>query len=351
MAWEKIRITRDNGVVTDAQAPIIVSASRSTDIPAFYADWFFNRLEKGYCAWTNPFNGVQSYVSFAKTRFIVFWSKNPRPLIPYLPKLKEKRINCYIQFTLNDYEAEGLERGVPKLNERLDTFKQLVDILGKGHVVWRFDPLMLTDRISVADLLQKISFIGDNLLGYTEKLVFSYADIASYRKVRANLDANRINYREFTPETMHEFASGLTQLNQKWGYQLATCGEKIDLDNYGIAHNRCVDDELITRIAYEDPVLMKFLNMSIVHYFGKDFEPLPDGAIELTDTMYAMRKKDNKDKGQRAFCGCTNSKDIGQYNTCPHLCEYCYANSSKELAVQHWRKHKDNPYGENILGL
>ena len=349
MAWDKIKIIRDNGDVVEAQAPIIVSASRSTDIPAFYADWFFNRLEKGYCAWTNPFNGVQSYVSFEKTRFIVFWSKKPKPLIPYIHILKEKKINCYIQYTLNDYVDEGLEKGVPKIDERIDTFKKLVNILGKGHVVWRFDPLVLTDNITVSDLLRKIEYIGNNLQGYTEKLVFSYADIASYRKVRANLDANNINYTEFTSDTMNEFANGLTRLNQNWGYKLATCGEKIDLDYYGIEHNKCVDDELITRIAYDDAVLMKFLNTSVVSYFGKDFEPLPEGAIELTDTLYAIRKKDNKDKGQRQFCGCIKSKEIGQYNTCPHLCEYCYANSSKEIAVNNWRKHKDNPYRENIL--
>ena len=89
MAWDKIKIQRDNGEFVDAQAPVIISASRSTDIPAFYADWFFHRLEKGYSAWTNPFNGVNSYVSFQNTRFIVFWSKNPKPLLPYLEQLKE----------------------------------------------------------------------------------------------------------------------------------------------------------------------------------------------------------------------------------------------------------------------
>lgn len=351
MAWEKIKITKDNGETADAQAPIIVSASRSTDIPAFYADWFFNRLEKGYCAWTNPFNGVQSYVSFAKTRFIVFWSKNPKPLIPFLPILKQKRINCYIQFTLNDYEEERLEKGVPKLEDRIDTFKQLVDILGKRHVVWRFDPLVLTDSISVETLLRKIEYIGNQLHGYTEKLVFSFADIASYKKVRSNLETNGINYIEFSQDTMNAVAKGLTELNKKWGYQLATCGEKIDLDYYGILHNKCIDDELIIRIAFDDATLMHFLNISVVSYFGKDFESLPEGAIELSDTLYAIRKKDNKDKGQRQFCGCINSKDIGQYNTCPHLCEYCYANSSKEVAVRNWKKHKENTYDENILGL
>ena len=129
-----------------AQAPLIVSASRSTDIPAFYADWFFDRLEKGYSAWTNPFNGVKSYVSYDNTRFIVFWSKNPRPLLPYLHILKERNIKCYVQYTLNDYEQEKLEK-VPPLASRIETFKLLVEQLGKGAVIWRFDPMILTDDI------------------------------------------------------------------------------------------------------------------------------------------------------------------------------------------------------------
>ena len=351
MVWDKVKITRDNGEIVDAQAPLIISASRSTDIPAFYADWFFRRLEKGYSVWTNPFNGVQSYISYEKTRFIVFWSKNPRPLIPYLHILKEKHINCYIQFTMNDYEEEGLEKGVPKLTERIDTFKQLVEILGKGHVVWRFDPLVLTDTIQVQDLLRKIQYIGDALYGYTEKLVFSFADITEYKKVKNNLELNNIHYEVFTEATMHEMASGLTELNKNWNYELATCGEKISLEQYGILHNRCVDDILIAEIAYNDSILMKFLGIEVVSHLGKEFGTIiPDGTFELSDTLYLNKKRDNKDKGQRQFCGCIVSKDIGQYNTCPHLCEYCYANSSKVAAVRNWNKHKLDPYNENILG-
>ena len=179
--WKHTDLTIDERVVK-AQAPIIVSASRSTDIPAFYADWFFKRLEKGYSAWTNPFNGVKSYVSYEKTRFIVFWSKNPEKLIPYLDKLEQNspKINCYIQYTLNDYVDEELEKGVPSVDRRIETFRRLVDKLGMGRVIWRFDPLILTDRISMDDLLRKIENIGDQLVGYTEKLVFSFADIESY---------------------------------------------------------------------------------------------------------------------------------------------------------------------------
>ena len=128
--WDKIKIQRENGETVDAQAPIIVSASRSTDIPAFYTDWFFHRLKVGYSAWTNPFNGLKSYVTYQDTRFIVFWSKNPLPLLNHLDYLEERNIGCYIQYTLNDYEKEKLEQGVPALQQRIDTFKQLVDKLG-----------------------------------------------------------------------------------------------------------------------------------------------------------------------------------------------------------------------------
>ncbi|MBR4560294.1 MAG: DUF1848 domain-containing protein [Bacteroidales bacterium] len=333
--WQKTQIRRDNGMMAEAQAPVIISASRSTDIPAFYADWFFHRLKVGYSAWTNPFNGVKSFVSYEKCRFIVFWSKNPKPLLVHLDELKERNIGCYIQYTLNDYEKEGLEKGVPPLKERIDTFKRLVDQLGQGRVIWRFDPLILTDKVSLDDLLQKVENIGDQLSGYTEKLVFSYADIALYKKVKANLEKNHVNYAEWTTAQMEEFAQRLSELNQKWHYQLATCGEKIDIDRYGIQHNKCVDDDLMIRFAHHDKALMDFLGVEVKEsLFGTEI----------------VKKKDNRDKGQRQFCGCIVSKDIGEYNTCPHLCEYCYANASKEKAQENYNIHETNPLGETITG-
>ena len=350
--WNKELLLRENGERIWMQVPEIVSASRSTDIPAFYADWFFHRLKVGYSAWKNPFNGVNSYISYQNTRFIVFWSKNPKPLLGHLDELKGRNIGCYIQYTLNDYEKEGLEKGVPPLEERIDTFKRLVDQLGKGRVIWRFDPMILTDQIGLDDLLRKVENIGDRLQDYTEKLVFSYADIASYKKVRSNLEKSRINYREWTEPQMEEFAQGLSELNRKWHYQLATCGEKIDIGQYGIQHNRCVDDELMVRFAHHDKALMDFLGVEIKTVENSLFgtEPVPASAIRLSETQYALKKRDNRDKGQRQFCGCILSKDIGEYNTCPHLCEYCYANASKEVAARNYKEHKMNPLAETITG-
>lgn len=352
--WKKENLPRENGEIVSMQVPEIISASRSTDIPAFYADWFFHRMKVGYSAWTNPFNGVKGYVSYKNTRFIVFWSKNPRPLLKHLDYLKEREIGCYIQYTLNDYEKEGLERGVRPLNERIDTFKELVDKLGKGRVIWRFDPMILTDDISIDDLLSKVRNIGDQLKGYTEKLVFSYADIESYRKVKQNLLNNKIPYQDWNAIQMENFAARLSAMNieRGWNFQLATCGEKIDVAKYGIIHNRCIDGDLIVRIAWRDKNLMDIMKVKIedipVPSLFDDVE-LPEGAIILPNNHYFVSSH-KKDVGQRVFCECMASKDIGEYNTCPHLCEYCYANSTKQLALQNWKCHKDNPWGETIAG-
>lgn len=341
MDVKKITIRRENGETIEAQAPVIVSASRSTDIPAFYADWFLHRLKVGYSAWTNPFNGVRSYVAYDHTRLIVFWSKDPKPLLDAggcLDYLAERGINCYIQYTLNDYVAEKLECGVPPVQERIDTFRRLVDKLGFGKVIWRFDPMILTEQVGTEEILEKVGRIGSQLKGYTEKLVFSFADIRAYRKVQNNLNNNHIRYHEFEEEDMLAIARGLSELNCNWGYTLATCGEKIDIESFGIIHNKCVDDDLMIKYFRDDKKLMDYLGVEIIK--GDLFNP--------TDTI--IKHRNNKDKGQRLFCGCIASKDIGEYNTCPHLCEYCYANANKETAVCNWEQHQNNPYAETITG-
>lgn len=348
---DKVVITLDDGRQAEAQAPVIISASRSTDIPAFYSDWFFHRLQKGYSAWTNPFNGVKSYVSYENTQFIVFWSKNPEPIIPYLPVLQEKNIKCYIQFTLNDYDQEQLEKGVPKLEKRLETFKKLSSLLGKKAVVWRFDPLILTREISVDTLLTKIERIGDQLQNYTERFIFSFADIIEYKKVKSNLDKNNIQYINWDNNSMSELAQGISELNKKWNFYAATCAESIDLQKFGIHHSHCIDDSLIAQLSYPNKKIFDYLGLVIKETMLTlcDF-PDNDNEIKINDTVKAVRKKSNKDKGQRAGCGCVSSKDIGEYNTCPHLCEYCYANASKETALKNYAMHKHTPFSDTITG-
>lgn len=338
MNWDKIKIRLETGEFADAQAPIIISASRATDIPAFYADWLVARMKAGYVKWKNPFNGVPLYVTFSKARVIVFWSKNPRPIIRHLDFIQERIPNFYFQYTLNDYDNEKLEPNVPNVQSRIETFVKLSDRIGKEKVIWRFDPLILTDTIGVDELLRKVENIGNQLKGYTEKMVFSFADIKLYKKVQNNLRKSAINYQEFNESTMIEFTEGLQQLNDSWNFEVGTCAEKIPLEKYGIIHNKCIDDDLMIKLFQHDKILMDFLGVKITppDIFNSN------GSIE--------KKKNNKDKGQREFCGCINSKDIGEYNTCPHLCEYCYANTSKEIALENWKKHKQQPTNEMIKG-
>ncbi len=197
-SWDPIPLTIPDparhgaDIIVDAIAPLIVSASRSTDIPAFYGDWFMERLRAGYVKWKSPFGGNPVYVSFAKTRVFAFWSKNPAPFLPHLETLDRKGYRYYFLFTLNDYDAESLEPNVPPVDERIETFIRLSRRIGKGRVVWRFDPLVLSDRITVEDLLEKVRYIGDQIAPFTERLVFSFVDVEKYAKVQRNLRAGGV---------------------------------------------------------------------------------------------------------------------------------------------------------------
>lgn len=350
MPTDKLTITTSTGERVEAAAPVILSASRSTDIPAFYARWFFNRLEAGYCVWYNPFNRKPLYVSFARVRVIVFWTKNPAPIIPYLHLLDERGIHYYFQFTLNDYVAEGFEPGVPPVEKRAETFRELASMIGKEKVIWRFDPLIITPNSTPRDLLRKVWRVGNLLKGGTDKLVFSFVDVLAYRKVQANLvretgcfTRENVSAAEISEEQRREVVEGLVKLREAWMSQgwpvtLATCAEKINLEAYGIEHNRCIDGELMKRIFADDEELIYYLNTGTLPDISEGSlfrEPLPLPK-KLKDA------KAMKDKGQRPVCGCMVSKDIGMYNTCRHFCVYCYANTSRECVMKNAGRHSDS---------
>lgn len=333
--WEKIPIhIPDPGApsgtrTVEATAPVIVSASRSTDIPAFYGDWFMARLAAGYAKWKSPFGGTPVYVSFAKARVVVFWSKNPAPFLPHLDTLDRRGFGYYFLFSLNDYKEEGFEPNVPPLNERIATFIRLSKRIGKGRVVWRFDPLVLSDELTVAGLLRKIQKIGDRIAPFTERLVFSFVDIEKYGKVRRNLNAaGSKGAREFTDGEVLEFCTGLAALNQKWGLILSACGEQRDLSPYGIGRGQCIRYDLMVREFSGDTELMKFLS--------------PDGQQALFGKAEGARPENFlKDPGQRNACRCIVSKDIGQYSTCMHQCAYCYANTSTARVQRNYDRYAE----------
>ena len=203
---------------------------------------------------------------------------------------------------------------MPKLAQRLAAFKSLAELIGRHRVIWRFDPIIISNALTVDIVLKRIRNIAEVLSPYTEKFVFSYVDW--YRKTEKSLAKIDNSLCPPTQEEILLLASGISTISAGLHLQPATCAEPIDLTTYGIAKNKCVDDKLIARLCPGDPEIQSL-------YAPKNVQtsliPLPD-AIK-------------KDTGQRTPCGCVPSKDIGSYNTCMHLCAYCYANQSSKTVI------------------
>ncbi len=286
---------------------MILSVSRRTDIPALYSEWFYRRMEEGYVLVRNPMNHHQvSRIRLSPDVIdcIVFWSKNPRPLLARLPEIENYPF--YFQFALNAYGPD-LEERMPALFERIDTFKSLSKIIGPDRVIWRYDPVIVTDVYSVKFHMERFEFLARELRSFTKRCVISFVD--SYRKLRSNF--TRLGVRELSDEEMIALARCFSGICGEQGMILETCAERMDLSAFGIAHGHCIDGKLISDL------------------FGKKIS-VP------------------KDKNQRAECGCGSSVDIGQYNTCPYGFAYCYANFYAALTGKNYQDH--NPESPLLIG-
>jgi hypothetical protein len=310
--WPKINIITDAGEKVSAITPLIISASRSTDIPAFYGSWFMNRLNAGYVKWINPWSGRPMYVSFANVRLFVFWSKNPGPFIPCLKELDRRGLGYYFQVTLNDYGAEGLEKGVPPLSYRIETFKRLAGMIGDERVLWRFDPLVRTDTLTPDRLGERIFRLGRSLSGSTERCTVSF--LAGYKKVLSNLARSGVRILEWDAAGRSAVLNILVRMGREFNMSVVSCAGADGMQAGGTGRGKCIDDELIVRLFGRDEKLMEF--------FGSG-----------TGSEGCLRTR-LKDRGQRPECNCIVSKDIGSYNTCGHQCVYCYANRSPERGLE-----------------
>jgi DNA repair photolyase len=277
---------------------MIISASRRTDIPAYYSDWLLNRIKERYVYVRSPRNIHQiSKISLEPdiVDCIVFWSKNPKPMLAELRLLNEYAY--YFQFTLNPYDRD-IEAGLPCKNEILETFKQLSDKISPQRVVWRYDPILLNNKYNISYHIDKFYEFSRKLKGYTEKVTFSFIDF--YKKIIENIKSVRVD--ELTNEEKNTIADNFSRIAKENNLLIDTCAEGVDLSKYNITHAKCIDDKLIAKLT------------------GHNFIS-------------------KKDKNQRPECGCIGSIDIGEYNSCSHGCVYCYANYNKNIVVNNFNKH------------
>ena len=285
---------------------MIISASRRTDIPACYPDWMARRVSEGFACVRNPMNPRQvSRVSLspAVVDCIVFWSKNPAPMLEYLDLFRPWHF--YFQYTLNAYGAD-VERRLPPLERRAETFLRLSDALGPERVVWRYDPILLSGDYPLEFHLEQFSRLADRLRGAAERCSISFLD--EYAAIRTGL--RQLGARTPSDREKRSLAEGLAAAAGE-DFRLVTCAEEIDLSEFGIGRGSCIDAQLIERLA------------------GCPLRTEPD-------------------KGQRSACGCAASIDIGAYDTCLNGCRYCYANYSKELVTQNMRQH--DPQSPFLIG-
>jgi DNA repair photolyase len=287
---------------------MIISASRRTDIPAFYHRWFMNRISDGFLLTRNPFNAHQvSRVSLKPqdVELIVFWTRNPSKLMQELPALDRLGHKYYFQYTITGY-PRTIEAAVPKPQVAIETFSKLSDLIGKNKVIWRYDPILLSNQVDMNEHKRLFSKIAALLSGKTERVVISFSDF--YKKTERNLGAIAdFVYSDITTnnEQLLELSKFMSDVAYKNGMQITSCAEQVDVASAGIEHGKCIDERLIYDV----------FNLSL---------------------------DSKKDKGQREECGCIRSIDIGMYNTCLHECSYCYATFSKNTVINNKKKHDEN---------
>lgn len=269
---------------------MILSVSRRTDIPNYYSEWFLNRIKEGYLYVRNPMNIHQISkidISPEIVDCIVFWTKNPEPMLDKLEQLNDYKY--YFQFTLTGY-GKDMESGLPhKKDKMIPIFKRLSEMIGKEKVIWRYDPIVITETYSEEYHLKAFQEIASSLNGYCKRVVISFVDL--YAKTKKNMkDIRTIDKNQSELITFSKKLAEIAKIN---GMEIETCAELIDLSSCGIKHSSCIDKNLIENIV-------------------------------------GCPIKVEKDKNQREECGCVESVEIGAYNTCMNGCKYCYANYSEE---------------------
>lgn len=285
----------------------IISVSRRTDIPAYYADWFRSRLDKGYVYYKNPFSNSPVFADLSpdKVKAFVFWSRNPYPLFKYLDYIDEKYSrHHYMHFTINGLPEE-LERRNPKVDYAISSMEFLAKRYGDEYAQWRFDPIVLSTVSNFDYLLNRFSEIATKLNGMTKRCYFSFVDL---------YDKTKLNFKKLSLSTEIEFYK--PSLEERISFT-----KEIDLiaEQNGITLYACAEDELLN--AVPRIVKAKCVDSDIIH------------------KICSEEKNDYKAEPSRLGCGCIESKDIGYYDSCPHGCIYCYANRDPEKALENARKY------------
>ena len=284
---------------------MIIQTGSRTDIPAFYADWFANRLKEGFVYVRNPYNmtDITKYVlNPSVVDIICFCSKNPKPMLKYLDLLKPYGMYWYV--TITGY-GRDIEPNVPAIQDVVETFKRLSEFAGVDSMGWRYDPIFLDDKYTKDYHLEKFEEIASALDGYTQTAVISFIDI--YQKVKKNFP----EAKPLEKADRMYLGEKMAQIAKDHGMTLRPCAEGNELEAFGADCSGCM-----TQAMYEKAV-----------HNSMNFP---------------------KVKNARASCSCYLANDIGMYNTCLHMCRYCYANYDAKTVMDNNENH--DPLSPLLIG-
>ena len=282
---------------------MIISASYKTDIPTFYGAWFMARLRAGFCRVVNPYNSKIQTVSLTKETVdgIVFWTKNIGPMMKYLSEVREMGFPFFIQHTITGY-PRALETSVTDSAKAVDFVREIAEQLGKRGVVWRYDPILITDLTPIDWHIENFSALAAQLAGLTDEVVVSFATF--YKKTQRNLEisAEKNGFSWFDPNQKQkkEILTHCTEIAASYGMQLTVCAQPENLVP-GAKESHCIDAQRLSDLGGQ-PIKAKL-------------------------------------HGNRPGCACAEARDIGEYDTCPHGCIYCYAVRDRGLARVRYREH------------
>ena len=286
---------------------MIIQTGMRTDIPAFYSKWFLNRIKEGYVCVRNPYNPKQvtKYsLSPEVVDLIAFCTKNPLPMLPFLDELKP--YGQYWFVTITPY-GRDIEPNVPDKETVMEGFKKLSDVVGVDSMGWRYDPIFIDKKHSVEWHISEFEKMAESLAGYTKTCVISFIDI--YKKVERNFQGAR----EVSKKDRITLGKEFIRIAGKFGMTIRPCAEGDELALYGVDCSGCM-------------TVNTFETALHVH-------------------LDVPKRKTNQRNGQ---CACLLGVDIGAYDTCGHLCKYCYANSNTGLVKENMKKH--NPMSPFLIG-
>lgn len=285
---------------------MILNTGGRTDTVQYYSEWLLNRFREGFVLSRNPlFPNVINRIELSPDTIdvVVFCSKDYAPILDRLHEISD-RFKCYYHYTITAYDTD-IEPNVPSIEQSVETLKQLSALVGKEKVAWRYDPVLLTKKYTIEKHFETFDYMARELSPYVDRCIFSFVEM--YKKLAVNMP----ELQPISDDNKLLLVKGLGAIAKQYGLYLQTCAAKDDYLQFGVHHSGCMTTEIFSRA------------------LGLNF-------------------KHQAHKGNRIGCACMESRGLGDYNSCPNGCRYCYANKDHAKAAENYRRH--DPKSPLLLG-